>query len=111
MGGDAYKAGWRARSPGRIIFRPRNTWTLPAWACPSHEAETRTASAREARKLAEALRAATSRHRKAPPPWWQRNQPDRLKAWPGFVHRAQEVAYLLRGGIVSLAVGDEALTV
>jgi len=107
----AYRAGWRTKNPGRIVFRPRNTWTLPVWACPSQEGETRTASARAARKLAEALRAATSRRRKAPPPWWQRNQPDRLEAWPEFVRKAQEVVYLLRGGAVSLAMGDEALTV
>jgi len=107
----AYRAGWRTKNPGRIIFCPRNTWTLPGWACPSQEGTPRTGSAREARRLAEALKTALRRHRKAPPPWWQRDQPDRLEAWPGFVRNAQEVVYLLRGGTVSLALGDEAPTV
>jgi hypothetical protein len=106
----AYRAGWRTKNPGRIIFRPRNTWTLPIWACPSREGETRTASAREAWRLAETLKTETDRHRKAPPPWWRRRQADRLEAWPAFIRKAQEVVYVLRGGIVSLVIFDEALT-
>jgi hypothetical protein len=106
----AYRAGWRTRNPGRIIFRPHNTWTLPSWACPPQEGETRIASAREARKLALALKTATVRHQKAPPPWWHRNEADRLQAWPAFLHEAWEVVYLLGGGSVSVAVGETFLT-
>jgi hypothetical protein len=107
----AYRAGWRTTKPGRILFRPRNTWALPAWAWPSQDGESRTANARETRRLAEALKAATDQHRRAPPPWRHRSHADRLEAWPTFIRKAQEIVYLLRGGMVSLAMGDEVLPV
>jgi hypothetical protein len=107
----AYRAGWRTKTPARILFRPRNTCTLPAWACPSQEGESQTANARETRRLAQALKAATDHHRRAPPLWWHRGDADRLEAWRTFIRTAQEIVYLLRGGMVSLAMGDEVLPV
>jgi hypothetical protein len=106
----AYRVGWRTTAPGPIVFRPRQTVILPRWASPGRDGETRTASAWEARQLAESLRMTACRHRRAPPAWWHRNQAGRLKEWPTFLLEAWEVIYLLGGGSVSVAIGETILT-